>query len=104
MRAQPNAVALPFMHQWSSSRMRWKGQFANYLPGEVWTRHARFTGNETCLLPGDHWCGPEEYWTNGWPAGTPPLATSPEGYVICCGGPVSLGRAFTTGFDLGFDA
>lgn len=35
-------------------------------------------------LPGDHHCGDDSLWLNGWPVGTPGLDIGPDGWPVCC--------------------
>ncbi len=53
------------------------------------------------FLTGEHICGTEQQWQNGWPDGTPgsPIVA---GVPECC--TADMGAAFTTGFDYGFDS
>lgn len=51
-------------------------------------------------VKGDHFCGTEEQWQQGWPVGTP-LPPLVDGTPACCAH--GLTGAYDSGYDFGYD-
>lgn len=99
--AADDAKTLPFPVAFGSSR------FSPYTVdtggiGEIWNNNPPLSpGTLPAWLKGEHFCGSQEQWQNGYPLGTPGPVIGPDGQPVCCG---ALAAAYDFGFDLGFDS
>lgn len=87
LKCQPGAQPPPFSHAFGSSRAQFVPEFPDEPVGEIYHPHERGSGFDVSPFPGDHVCGSQTYWQQGWPVGTPALPVDDMGNPICCGEP-----------------
>jgi hypothetical protein len=99
----PDADTLQFVHPFVSGRNDPYMPFDTGVIGEIPAKYGFKSGGIIPARVCNHcFQGIPDWWSNGWPEGTPPLIIEPDGYAQGCG--PAYGAAYDYGYDLGYDS
>jgi len=102
MIANDDAKNLPYATMFGSSRFDCPDKLDCHKTGEIYVLQEPYSSRKVpAWLKGEHVCGTEEQWLNGWAPDSGTLPVAEDGIPLCCG---EAPAAFSLGFDLGFDS